>query len=235
MDTASTVGEQFFFQHATTLTTDSRRSSRATPGGEDGPERSVSATPRSAAVTSPRPVWRPRGREGPPTGRVDTAWDAARGTTSVGRGGAILRPTAMALHLAADGRRGAAQSRTDRAQGAAARQAARNLFTVMQRERTPRPRPRDRRDPTVGGKLVEDRPGAPVHRTTDLADGPAPPPADPDRCGFRRRHTYRTHTSWGLPFVILERLTTGSSSFHARNCQTLGAAPAQPGGLPRLR
>ena len=40
--------------------------------------------------------------------------------------------------------------------------------------------------------------------------------------------------SWALPFVMLWRLTIGSASFHSRNCQTLGAAPAQPGGLPPL-
>ncbi len=34
-------------------------------------------------------------------------------------------------------------------------------------------------------------------------------------------------------FVHQRRLTSGSSSFHSRNCQTLGAAPAKPGGLPR--
>ena len=32
---------------------------------------------------------------------------------------------------------------------------------------------------------------------------------------------------------MLERLTTGSSSFHARNCQTLGAAP--PGSSRNTR
>ena len=42
-------------------------------------------------------------------------------------------------------------------------------------------------------------------------------------------------TGMGVSLVMLEPPTWGSSPLYSRNCQTLGAAPAKPGGLPRLR
>ena len=42
-------------------------------------------------------------------------------------------------------------------------------------------------------------------------------------------------TVMGVSLVMLEPPTWGSSPLYSRNCQTLGAAPAKPAGLPRLR
>ena len=49
-----------------------------------------------------------------------------------------------------------------------------------------------------------------------------------------RHNPVNAYTMGGIVRHVL-RLTTEGSQLHSRNCQTLGAAPAKPGGLPRLR